>query len=69
MYLTDKEQHALEARLNLEQMLVRKYSALSCLSCGAALTGTFSEIAEKHRRHYHSLLTVLQEGEHHAESK
>lgn len=57
--LTTKELAALEDQLGFEQILVKKYTALSTQCTDAALKSKCSEIAAKHQTHYNTLLNYL----------
>lgn len=58
--LTSKELTALEDQINYEQVLVKKYRAMSYLCNDAKIKADLEGIATKHQAHYDRLLTFLQ---------
>jgi len=58
--LTSKELTALEDQIGYEQTLVKKYEAMACLCTDTKLQQDLNGYADKHRQHYHSLVTFLQ---------
>jgi len=58
--LTAKELTALGDQIGQEEILVRKYEALSELCQDAKFKQDFVNFAEKHRQHYNRLVTFLQ---------
>ena len=58
--LTAKELTALGDQIGQEEILVRKYEALSELCQDTKIRQDFVNFAEKHRQHYNRLVTFLQ---------
>ncbi len=58
--LTSKELTALDDQIKSEQVLVKKYKAMACLCNDTKLQGDLNCIADKHQRHYNTLMGFLQ---------
>ena len=58
--LTSKELTALEDQIGHEETLIKKYEAMSALCNDQRISQSFTNYAEKHRRHYSTLITFLQ---------
>ena len=57
--LTTKELSAIEDQLELEQVLIKKYTAMTTQCTDPVLQAKCSEIAAKHQTHYNTLLNYL----------
>ena len=58
--LTCKELSALEDQLGQEQMLVKKYQAMSGLCANQQVKQRLGDFANKHQQHYDTLVSFLQ---------
>lgn len=57
--LTSKELTALEDQIGCEETLVKKYEAMACLCNDVQIGRTFTDIANKHRAHFNTLVGFL----------
>ncbi len=58
--LTSKELSALEDQISHEETLVKKYEAMACLCGNTSIQQELTNIADKHRNHYNTLVSFLQ---------
>ncbi|MCL2083974.1 MAG: spore coat protein [Oscillospiraceae bacterium] len=58
--LTTKELTALEDQLGVEQVLIKKYTAMSGQCTDPIIKNKLSAIAGRHQQHYNTLMTHLQ---------
>lgn len=58
--LTTKELSALDDQIRHEQVLVKKYKAMACLSTDTKMQGDLNCIADKHQQHCTTLMSFLQ---------
>ena len=58
--LTSKELTALEDQIGHEETLVRKYEAMAALCTDPKLASSLTNIANRHRQHFSTLVTFLQ---------
>lgn len=58
--LTSKELSALEDQISHEMTLIKKYEAMACLCNDPKIQQDITNIANKHRSHYNTLVTFLQ---------
>ena len=57
--MTTKELTALEEKLDSEQVVVKKYRTMAQQCSDPALSGKLEEIANRHQRHFDTLLCHL----------
>ena len=58
--LTSKELTALEDQIGQEQLLARKYQAMSGMCTNPQIKQCLSDYAGSHQQHYNQLVTFLQ---------
>lgn len=58
--LTSKELSALEDQLSQEQVLVRKYRAMSGICANSQVKQCLNDYADRHQQHLSTLVTFLQ---------
>jgi hypothetical protein len=58
--LTSKELSALEDQIGQEQLLVKKYQAMSGMCTNPQIKQCLTDCANKHQQHFNSLITFLQ---------
>lgn len=58
--LTSKELTALEDQIGHEETIVKKYETLASLCNDQKIGQDFTNIANKHRQHFNTLVTFLQ---------
>ncbi len=57
--LTTKELSALDDQIRHEQVLVKKYQAMACLCSDTKVQSDLNCIADKHQRHFNTLMGFL----------
>lgn len=58
--LTSKELSALEDQIGQEQLLVKKYQAMSGMCTNQQIKQCLTDYSNKHQQHFNQLVTFLQ---------